>query len=377
MIEQAKQEKKPRPRGLGRVYARAHTAGRDAIYWIEFWHHGQCHRESSGSTREADAVRLLKRRLAEIEGGRFAPGARRVMFDDLAKLLVADYEANGRRSLPTTKNSIVHLRSALGDTAAPDITCAKLTRYVADRRKAKAAAATIRKELMALRRMFTLAVRGGLLVQVPAFPPVEVRNRRTGFFEAEELQAIIKHLEPDYRPLIEFLALAGWRVGEALALTWKQVDFAAGVIRIEQTKNDEPRTLPFRALPELAELLQALYDDTERIQHERGCIVSAVFHHADGRPLTYVHDPWERARKAAGLPGRLIHDLRRTVVRDLERAGVARSVAMRITGHKTESVYRRYAIVAEGDLSEGLAKVAAHRSRTKPARFGGQSEAAR
>lgn len=58
-----------------------------------------------------------------------------------------------------------------------------------------------------------------------------------------------------------------------------------------------------------------------------------------------------------GLQGQLVHDLRRTAVRNLERAGVPRSVAMKLTGHKTESVYRRYAIVSEADLSEGLKKL--------------------
>ena len=55
-------------------------------------------------------------------------------------------------------------------------------------------------------------------------------------------------------------------------------------------------------------------------------------------------------------------------MRNLERAGVPRSVAMKLTGHKTESIYRRYAIVSEGDLAEGVAKLAAlHNSQSEMA----------
>jgi len=83
---------------------------------------------------------------------------------------------------------------------------------------------------------------------------------------------------------------------------------------------------------------------------------------------------WMTACRKAGVPGLLLHDLCRSAVRNLERAGVSRSVAMKLTGHKTEDVYGRYAIVAESDLREAGAKLAAaltdgSRSVTHPGRI--------
>ena len=69
----------------------------------------------------------------------------------------------------------------------------------------------------------------------------------------------------------------------------------------------------------------------------------------------------DRACRLAGIPGRLSHDLRRSAVRNLERAGISRSVAMKLTGHRTEAVYRRYAIVSEADLAEAVKKLGSRR----------------
>ncbi len=61
--------------------------------------------------------------------------------------------------------------------------------------------------------------------------------------------------------------------------------------------------------------------------------------------------------RLAGVAGRVPHDFRRTAVRNLERAGVPRKVAMAMVGHKTESVYRRYDIVTDSDLHAAAAKI--------------------
>jgi len=352
-------------RGQGRVYLRKYADR--SIWWLEFWRDGKQVRESSGSTDREAALRLLGEKLGKVADGSFVPrSVRRVTFDELALLLIADYKANGRKSLRTATTSVEHLRAHIGGMRATSITSSDLTRYVAGRREEGAAAGTIHKELMALSGMFRLARKAGLGVGRPEFPTVEVHNARQGFFEEADLRAVLEHLEPWYRPVIEFLALTGWRKGEALGLQWRQVDWKAGTLRLEvgTTKNDEGRTFPFRALPALEQLLREQHDYTKQVQRERGAMVPQVFHH-DGAPIRDFHDAWERARTRAGLPGRLIHDLRRTAVRNLERAGVPRSVAMKVTGHKTESIYLRYAIVNEADIAEGLGKLAALQARSR------------
>ena len=79
--------------------------------------------------------------------------------------------------------------------------------------------------------------------------------------------------------------------------------------------------------------------------------------HRDGKPIRNFRRAWKAACKAAGCPGRIPHDLRRTAVRNLDRAGVSQSVAMQITRHKTCSVYRRYRIVSSEDLRGGLQRL--------------------
>jgi len=144
-----------------------------------------------------------------------------------------------------------------------------------------------------------------------------------------------------------------------LSLTWKQVDFAHQEVRLEPgtTKNSEGRTFPFSALPALATLIYGQREKTDQLEKELQISIPFVVHRR-GKAIKDLYKKWREACKQAKVPDRLIHDLQGTAVRNLERAGVPRSVAMRLTGHRTESIYRRYAIVSHSDLSSGVEKLA-------------------
>jgi integrase len=294
---------------------------------------------------------------------------------DLAQLLRDDYRVNGRRSLRRAENSLTHLLAYFGGARALTVTSDRIDAYVRERLDAEAAPATIRNELAALKRMFTLGVRAGKVTQRPHIPAIQVSNARTGFFEHADFAALVNELPEYLKPVVEFAYYTGWRIpSEVLRLTWAQVDFQAGVIRLEprSTKNDEGRTFPFDPLPELAALLKRQREHTMATERRLGAIVTHVFHH-DGAPIHYFRRAWRSAcRRAAtdregklsrvvrpDLLERIPHDFRRTAVRNLVRAGVPERVSMQLTGHKTRSVFDRYNIVNERDLREGVTKLAA------------------
>ena len=168
-----------------------------------------------------------------------------------------------------------------------------------------------------------------------------------------------------------FAYLTGWRVqSEVLPLKWVQVDRTAKTIRLEvgTTKSRDGRTLPYDLLPELVDLIDVQWREHERLK-EAGVICPFVFHR-NGKPIRDFRGAWEAACKAAGCPDKIVHDFRRTAVRNFERAGVSRSAAMQVTGHKTESVYRRYAIVSEGDIREAFGKLASTQQPSAATRTG-------
>lgn len=340
---------------------------RGRVWWIRYYAGTPATRreESTKSHRERDAWTLLRARLADKDAGRPLPVTRLCTFDDLVGLLRDDYQVKGNVSWSTVEQAVEHLKNVFGDDRAEAITADRVKAYQAARLKAGAAPATLHKEVSALQRMFKLGLRLGRVRQVPYIENPTPDNARKGFFSEDELARVLANLLEPVAALTLFARITGWRKGEVLGLTWDRVDLQARTVRLEPgtTKNREGRTFAYNEGSELEVVLRGRWEATKALG--RLPLTPWVFHHRGGKPVRSFHQAWRAACLKAKCPDRLFHDLRRTAVMEWERAGVARSVAMRMSGHKTESIYRRYAIVVEKDLRDAAQRADEWRSEQR------------
>jgi integrase len=239
------------------------------------------------------------------------------------------------------------------------ITTADVRTYVAARQTEGATNGSINRELTILKRAFSLACQAAKLLVKPHIPLLKESNTRTGFFEDEQINAVIRSLSPALQPVIRFAFITGWRIdSEVLPLEWRNVDFAAGEVRLDPhvAKNDEGRVFPMTS--ELRALLDAQHAEHVRLARAKQIIPWVFFRLvAKGRrgplhpkQILRFNRAWKTACRVPGCPSRIPHDLRRTAIRNLVRAGVPERVAMQMTGHKTRSVFERYNIVSNSDL---------------------------
>jgi integrase len=332
---------------------------RGGVYWIRYYRNGQRLEESAGSGKYDDARNLLRDREGDISKGvPISATSTRLTFDTAAADVVTDYTVNQKRSTAEVERRIkLHLTPYFKGRKLSSITSSDLRAFTAQRLEAKASAAEINRELAIVRRAFRLAAADDKYHgRIPKFPMLQERNTRTGFFDDAMFAAVRDKLPAAVQPVVSFAYITGWRIqSEILPLEWRHVDRQAGEVRLEPgtTKNQAGRVFPFT--DSLRTLVEALWAEHEAMK-KAGTICRSVFHR-NGKPIKGLRGAWATACTDAGFPGRIPHDLRRSAVRNMERAGLSRSVAMQLTGHKTEAVYRRYAITSEADLREGVERL--------------------
>jgi integrase len=327
------------------------TYRRGKTYWIKYYKNGKSYAESTHSDKMEVAKRILKMREGEIAQGK-TPGIcfEKVKFDEIMDDYVTDYRINGRRTVAKAERCAGYLKEEFKGMKALEVNTPLIKKYIEKRMSEGKANATINRELAALKKAFNLAVRctPPKVPQVPYVPMMKENNVRKGFIEYEEFMAFQDALPVYLKPVLIFAYLTGWRRSEILNMQWNQVNLKEGSVRLEpgETKNKEGRTIYME--PELWAVMQKLYKS--RVM---SCL--HVFH-SQGKKISDFRGAWSTACKAIGKPGMLFHDLRRSGVRNMVRAGISERVAMTISGHKTRSVFDRYNIVSQEDLKDAALK---------------------
>ncbi len=326
--------------------------------WQISFYDAQGRRRRESFSTEAKAQKALSRALALRDSGKLDPQEGRVKVDALAE----SYKVYAENSAPRSCRWIelvwrVHLEPFFGGMFAERITSDHLQQYIKSRLAMDAATSTVNHELTVLKAMFNHAAKADppKVQRVPRFPEkLREPNPRAGFISDEEYAMLLAKCK--YGWLRALLAIAynfGFRKGELLGLKVSQIDLKARTIHLlpGTTKNDKGRAV-------------VMVDEVYKLILE--CIKGKkpgdpVFTWANGKPVTDFRRTWRTLAKSAEMPGLFMHDLRRTAVRNMVRAGISKHVAKQISGHTTDSIFDRYDITDETDLAEAARKLEARK----------------
>jgi len=374
------------------VYKRGET------YWFTFVFDGRRIQKSTkqGNRKAAfDIERAYRTMLAKGEVGIEPRKKERRTVADLLDAVEQMFKDEGKLS-EQNRSLVKRAKEDFGTKLAGDLNGEDLDKYIARRKAEGAKNATINRVLEIVRRGYTLANKKARKAKAPLpFPEIplfeklsEKDNVRKGFFSEAELDALISHLPADLQDFARFAAACGMRKGELSKLTWRMVD--ADELRIpgEICKNDEDRVLPLTG-----EMLEIIERRRAALPREKNGAVqmSEFVFHRDGLAVKELRKSWQTAAIAAGLgmmicpkcgvsgpekrctkckaarkyDGKLFHDLRRTSVRNMVRAGVNTQVAKEWSGHKSDSMFKRYSILTRNDLREAAKKTEEYRKNQR------------
>ena len=196
-----------------------------------------------------------------------------------------------------------------------------------------------------------------------SWPKIELLNEkdhvREGFLSAEQMTRLLAALPDDgLRDYVEFCWCTGMRKSEAASLRWSFIHDGRIVVPQEFCKSRKPHVIPIAG--PLAAILKRREAARSFQLNGIAQLCEFVFHR-DGESIREFRKTWKTATAKVAVGNILFHDLRRSAVRDLIRAGVSQSVAMKISGHRTAAIFQRYDIVVGDDLKPALEKNAQYR----------------
>jgi integrase len=358
-------------RGDGRLYRKPNSS----VWHCEYYLRGKQFRQTTGEADQKKAQKFLKNKLKEVHADEIGarpfvgPQQQRITVAELLDALGEDYKLRGKDNAQF-KAHLKPIRAHFGDWRAVNITSEAVDKFITARldtetgrvdrnpdsptfgHPLKYAKATVNRSTQILGQAFALAVQRGRLATAPHVRHLsESGNTRLGFFGDTEFRNVESNLPKYLQDYARFAYRTGWRKSEVASLRWSDVDGDLIRLRGENAKNDNPRSVVCDS--ELAELMERR-KAARAVKTKTGVVLSDLVFHHDGEPIVDYRKAWATACKMAGCTGKLFHDFRRTAVRNMVRAGTPEGVAMKISGHKTRSMFDRYNITSEADLRDAM-----------------------
>lgn len=340
------------------------------IWYAQFYQNGKQIRVSTGKRVKQQAFVELRKLMGRADQG-LTPLSelKKITYGQLRDGLFASYQEKGNRTLEQRANgeeTINGLKaldtffSFSADNPGPPVTAITTDtgRTFAKRQLAAGfSSATINRSLHCLRRMLAIAREDGKLPSAPLIRLLKEPTPRKGFITQKQFDGLLAALPSHLRPLVQFLYWCGCRKGEARAIQWEQVNLQERLIRLEadQTKNETGRVIPLpsvvaEALARVEPKTGTVFGDTNlRTEWARACTAVGL-----GKMEEQVSKDGNKWQKYTGL---IVHDLRRSAIRNMVAAGNPENWCMAISGHKTASVFRRYAIVSTADITTAMQRV--------------------
>jgi integrase len=323
-------------------------------YWVEYYTSGKRKRERIGPNKEAAEQRLrevLKLRTEE----RFIDKdpAARLTLGELCKWYLDLPEVKAKDSYKRDEQVFDNLKRVLGEaTKLKNITPGRVESYQKERLNESSRThkgenirpATVNMEVMILKVAINRAIKHGKLHfnQIARVKKLQENNVRQRLLTEKEFDTVLRNCDSHIKGPVMVGYYMGLRLSEIINLTWPEVDLKRGFIRLaaERTKTNTSRSIPLH--PKVKAILETL---------PRGLHTDRVFLF-DGKPFNEFKRSWKTALKNAGIEDFVFHDLRHCALNNLRKAGNDFFQVMALSGHKTMSVFKRYNLVTEDELSK-------------------------
>jgi len=349
------------------VYKPTRKGNGSKFYVCEFVIHGKRIQESTGTTSKTVAREYEKIRRSELE--RAAAGmpteqkASRIRtVEEIVTPYLNGYELNHRaKSVLFSKGRLQNVTRILGTVLLSDLTEDRVRSYIRQRQSEKVSGRTINMEVGELSR----AIGQKWSVIWPKLRKLEERKNVGRALSSDEQHKLLDGLKDRQTPhlptLVPLLLLTGMRAGEALSLTWGQVDLIDRTLTVgrAKTSNGTGRMIPINQ--ELGSVLA-----THRTWFVEHFGEPELNHHlfpwgkpVPSDPTRYATDitwGWDELRKDAGVRCRL-HDLRHTFATRLAENGASESTMLALMGHMSRAMLERYSHIRMAAKREAVAGV--------------------